>query len=345
VTAPTVAVVGATGAVGREMLATLERRSFPVGSLRLIASERSAGSIVATPWGEIAVEDLSTADPTGIDIALFSAGGARSTLHAPRFAAAGAVVVDNSSAWRMDPKVPLVVVGVNHHAAATHSGIIANPNCTTMVMLMALAPLHRAVRLRELVASSYQAVSGSGHKGVATLVDEVDHFAADLDALRTGEWTEPAPGFYSRPIGWNVIPFAGSAADGGYTDEELKLVNETRKILDAPEVLVDPTCVRVPVVAGHGVAATAWFRRDLAVEEAADLIGSSPGVELWTDKVPTPLDAAGRDEVLVGRLRATIGRPGGIALWAVGDNLRKGAALNAVQIAELLVGRPPRANR
>lgn len=336
-TGPSVAVVGATGVVGREMIATLERRSFPVGSLRLMASERSAGSAVVTQWGDVVVENLSTADPAGIDVALFSAGGVRSKEHAPRFAEAGAVVVDNSSAWRMDPNVPLVVVGVNDAAARGHHGIISNPNCTTMVMLMAVAPLHRAAGLRELVATSYQAVSGSGHRGVATLLDEAAHFAGDPEALRTGTWTEPPPGFYVRPIGWNVIPFAGSASEAGYTDEEWKLVNETRKILDAPEALVEPTCVRVPVVAGHGIAATAWFGRALGVEEATDLIGAAPGIELWTDKVPTPLDAAGRDDVLAGRIRATVGRPGGISLWAVGDNLRKGAALNAVQIAELLV--------
>ena len=334
---PTVAVVGATGAVGREMLATLERREFPVGALRLMASERSAGSVVTTPWGDVTVEPLAVADPTGVDIALFSAGGARSLEHAGRFAEAGAVVVDNSSAWRMDPTVPLVVVGVNDDAAAGHSGIIANPNCTTMVMLMALAPLHRAWGLRDLVASSYQAVSGSGHKGVATLVDEVAHFSGDVDALRTGDWKEPAPGFYARPIGWNVIPFAGGPADGGYTDEELKLVHETRKILDAPDVRVEATCVRVPVVAGHGIAATAWFDWEVSVADATELIAAGPGVEVWSDKVPTPLDAAGRDEALVGRIRPTVGRTGGISLWVVGDNLRKGAALNAVQIAELVV--------
>ncbi|HSM02398.1 MAG TPA: aspartate-semialdehyde dehydrogenase [Acidimicrobiia bacterium] len=332
----TVAVVGATGAVGREMLQTLERRQFPIGALRLMASERSAGQTVSTKWGEIPIEPLSVADPTGIDIALFSAGGARSLDHAGRFVEAGAVVVDNSSAWRMDPTVPLVVVGVNDATAAKHSGIIANPNCTTMVMLMALAPLHRAFGLKELVVSSYQAVSGSGHKGVAALVDEVEHFERDVEALRTGSWKEPAPGFYTRPIGWNVIPFAGSAAGGGYTDEELKLVNETRKILDAPEVRVEATCVRVPVVTGHGVAVTAWFGRHVPITEVADLIASGPGVEVWPDKVPTPLDAAGRDEALVGRIRPTLGRSGGVALWVVGDNLRKGAALNAVQIAELI---------
>ncbi len=335
-----VAVVGATGAVGREMIATLERRAFPVGTLRLMASERSAGSTVATAWGDVVVEDLATADPRGIEVALFSAGGARSKDHAPRFAGAGAVVVDNSSAWRKDPEVPLVVVGVNDAAAQHHHGIIANPNCTTMVMLMAVGPLHRAAGLRDLVATSYQAVSGSGHKGVATLVDEAAHFSADPDLLRTGAWTEPPPGFYPRPIGWNVIPFAGSAGDGGYTDEEWKLVDETRKILDAPDVQVEPTCVRVPVVAGHGIAATAWFDRDLGPDEAAHLIAAAPGVEVWTDKVPTPLDAAGRDDVLAGRIRATVGRRGGISLWVVGDNLRKGAALNAVQIAELVLEEP-----
>jgi aspartate-semialdehyde dehydrogenase len=319
------------------MLAALERREFPIGTLRLMASERSAGSTVATRWGDVTVETLSVADPTGIDIALFSAGGPRSLEHAGRFAEAGTVVVDNSSAWRMEPTVPLVVVGVNDEAAAGHSGIISNPNCTTMVMLMALAPLHRAFGLKNLVASSYQAVSGSGHKGVTTLVDEVAHFAGDVDALRTGEWREPAPGFYARPIGWNVIPFAGGAADGGYTDEELKLVRETRKILGVPDVRVEATCVRVPVVTGHGVAVTAWFEREVPIAEATDLIAAGPGVEVWTDKVPTPLDAAGRDEVLVGRIRTTLGLPGGVSLWVVGDNLRKGAALNAVQIAELLL--------
>ncbi len=333
-----IAIVGATGAVGREMLATLERRDFPVGELRLLASSRSAGSVVATRWGEVTVEDLTTAVPDGLELALFSAGGDRSREHAPRFAAAGAVVVDNSSAFRMEPEVPLVVAGVNDAAIRKHRGIIANPNCTTMVLLMGLAPLHRAAGLGELVATSYQSVSGSGHKGIATLEAESAHFAADLDALRTGEWTEPPPGFYVRPIGFNVIPFAGSAVADGYTDEEMKLVNETRKILDAPAVRVEPTCVRVPVMVSHGVAATAWFERPMDVAEACTLIAAAPGVELWQDKIPTPLDAAGRDEVLVGRVRATLGRPGGISLWTVGDNLRKGAALNAVQIAEMVAG-------
>jgi aspartate-semialdehyde dehydrogenase len=332
------AIVGATGAVGREMLATLERRDFPVGDLRLFASSRSAGTVVPTRWGEVKIEDLGDADASGIEVALFSAGGDRSREHSPRFVAGGSVVVDNSSAFRMDPTVPLVVAGVNDAAAQLHQGIIANPNCTTMVLMMGLAPLHRAATLTDLIATSYQSVSGSGHKGIATLEAESEHFSADYDALRTGTWTQPPPGYYLRPIGFNVIPFAGGAVADGYTDEEMKLVNETRKILDAPGVRVEPTCVRVPVMVSHGVAATAWFERAVGVDEACALIGAGPGVELWQDKIPTPLDAAGRDEVLVGRVRGTVGRPGGISLWTVGDNLRKGAALNAVQIAELVVG-------
>lgn len=332
-----VAVVGATGAVGEEMIATLERRDFPVSSLRLMASSRSAGRTIVTKWGELIVEDLDTADPSDLDIALFSAGGARSKEHAPRFAEAGSTVVDNSSAWRMDPAVPLVVAGVNDDAAANHRGIIANPNCTTMVLLMALGPLHTAAGVTEMVATSYQSVSGSGRASMSALIGQVDHFAKDPDSLKTGSWKEPGEGVYARPIGWNVLPYAGDETDLGYTDEEWKLVHETRKILDAPEVMVEPTCVRVPVMVGHGIAATAWFQRPLGADEASSLIADAPGVELWIDKVPTPLDSAGRDEVLAGRIRATVGREGGISLWAVGDNLRKGAALNAVQIAELLV--------
>ena len=332
-----VAVVGATGAVGREMIATLERRSFPVGDLRLMASARSAGTRLATPWGEVVVEDLAAADPAGIEVALFSAGGSRAKEHAPRFAAAGAVVVDNSSAWRMDPQVPLVVAGVNDDAVRGHRGIIANPNCTTMVLLMAVAPLHRAAGLESMVVSSYQAVSGTGQKGMATLISEVEHFSRDYGALQHGGWADPGGAVYARPIGFNVLPFAGSAAEGGYTDEEWKLVNETRKILDAPAVAVEPTCVRVPVMVGHGLAASCWFSRPMGAEEAEALIEMAPGVQLWRDRVPTPLDCAGQDDVLAGRVRETVGRPGGISLWAVGDNLLKGAALNAVQIAEMVI--------
>jgi aspartate-semialdehyde dehydrogenase len=246
------------------------------------------------------------------------------------------VVVDNSSAFRMDPDVPLVVVGVNDHAAADHRGIVANPNCTTMVLLMALAPLHRAAGLNRLVATSYQSVSGTGLAAVDELAQQVQHFAARPDALLHGGWDDPGARVYPRPIGWNVLPLAGSFSDQGHTDEEWKLVNETRKILESPDVSVESMCVRVPVVVGHGIAAFAWFDRDLTPDEAADLIAAGPGVQVWQDVVPTPLDSAGIDDVLVGRIRPTLGRPGGIALWAVGDNLRKGAALNAVQIAELI---------
>jgi len=332
-----VAIVGATGAVGLTMRSVLEESDFPLGSLRLLASERSAGTVVDTSWGEVEVEDLATADPTGIDIALFSAGGDRSRAHAPRFAQAGAVVIDNSSAFRMDPTVPLVVAGVNDAEAKRHQGIIANPNCTTMTLMMAAGPLHRAAGLRSMIATSYQSVSGSGHQGVVELIEQTDRLRPDLDSLMTGGWVDPLPSLYARPIGFNVLPFAGSETEQGYTDEEWKLVNESRKILDIPDLLVEPTCVRVPVLVGHGVAATLRFERPLGADEARAILASATGVQVWQDRVPTPLDSAGIDDVLVGRIRPTIGEPGGINLWVVGDNLRKGAALNAVQIAELLV--------
>ncbi len=330
------AVVGATGAVGRTMRAILESRSFPLGSLRLLASARSAGLVVDTRWGEVEVEDLSSADPGGIDIALFSAGGDRSRGHAPTFAEAGAVVIDNSSAFRMDPSVPLIVAGVNDAAVGSHRGIIANPNCTTMALMMAAGPLHRAAGLRTMVATSYQSVSGSGQQGVVELIEQTDLLRPDLESMMTGGWEDPSPTLYARPIGFNVLPYAGSETEQGYTDEEWKLVNESRKILDLPDLLVEPTCVRVPTLVGHGVAASLRFERPIDPDEAVEILGSAPGVQVWTDKVPTPLDSAGIDDVLVGRVRPTLGQPGGINLWVVGDNLRKGAALNAVQIAELL---------
>ena len=333
----TVAVVGATGAVGRVMRNILSERSFPIGTLRLMASERSAGTVLSTDFGVVEVEDLATADPSGIDIALFSAGGARSRQYAPAFAAAGAVVIDNSSAFRMDSNVPLVVADVNNDAAFTHQGIIANPNCTTMVLMMAAAPLHRAAGLHGLVATSYQSVSGTGVNAINELQDQVEWFARTPGALMDGGWEEPNLSAYPRPIGWNVLPFAGSEVEDGYTDEEMKLQNETRKILEVPDLLVEPTCVRVPTVVGHGISASMWFRDPVSPEEAARLINESPGVQVWADRPATPLDSAGIDDVLVSRIRRTLGEVGGISLWAVGDNLRKGAALNAVQIAELLV--------
>jgi aspartate-semialdehyde dehydrogenase len=321
------------------MLAILAERDFPVSELRLMASERSAGSVVETPWGELGVEDLEGADPSGIDIALFSAGGDRSRQHVPRFAAAGATVIDNSSAFRMDSEVPLVVAQVNDGALDDHRGIIANPNCTTMTLMMAAGPLHHAAGIERMVVSSYQATGGSGQRGMSVLAEEVESLGSDVDALVTGGWIDPGNDLYARPIGFNVLPLAGSLTDQGYTDEEWKLVNETRKILDSPAMSIEPTCVRVPTMVGHGVAATMFFDRPMPLDEATALLATAAGTQLWSDdKVPTPLDSAGIDDVLIGRVRETIGEPGGINLWVVGDNLRKGAALNAVQLAELVVG-------
>ena len=258
------------------MLEILENRSFPIDELRLMASSRSAGREVETPWGSVTVEDLEQADPAGIDIALFSAGGDRSRSFAPRFAEAGAVVVDNSSAFRMHDDVPLVVVDVNNDAAAEHRGIIANPNCTTMNLMMAAGPLHQAFGLRSMVASSYQAVSGSGQQGVAELLRQNQALGEDPDALRAGTWSDPGSEVYERPIGWNVLPFAGSEKEQGYTDEELKLVVESRKILDVPDLAVEPTCVRVPVIAGHGIAVTMRFAGNVEVDAAAEVLKNAP---------------------------------------------------------------------
>jgi aspartate-semialdehyde dehydrogenase len=339
-TEPSVAVVGATGAVGRTIQAILAERDFPVSHLRLLASERSAGTVVDTPWGSVTVEDLAGADPAGIDIAIFSAGGGRSREYAPRFVAAGATVIDNSSAFRMDDDVPLVVAQVNDEAIESHHGIIANPNCTTMALMMAAGPLHRAAGIDRMVAMSYQATSGSGQQGMDTLQRQIDALGTDRDALQHGGWADPGGDLYQRPIGYNVLPMAGAITDAGHTDEEWKLVNETRKILEAPGIRVEPTCGRVPTMVGHGIAATMFFDRPMTRDEAVEVLTDAPGAQVWSDDhVPTPLDSAGVDDVLIGRIRETIGDPGGISLWAVGDNLRKGAALNTVQLAELLLDR------
>ena len=330
------AIVGATGAVGRTALGILAQRDFPIGRLRLAASARSAGQKLETAWGRVEVEDLAEFDPRGVDVAIFSAGASRSLGHAPRFAEAGTVVVDNSSAFRMDPKAPLVVADVNDHALGSHQGIVANPNCTTMVLMMAVAPLHRAAGLHSMVATSYQSVSGSGQRGMTELSRQTAHFEADPAGLASGGWTDPGGQVYTRPIGFNVLPLAGSETERRYTDEEWKLVRESRKILELPTLAVEPTCVRVPVMVGHGLAASLWFDRPLGRAEALEILSASPGVEVWDDIPPTPLDSAGHDPTLVGRVRETVGTPGGINLWAVGDNLRKGAALNAVQLVERL---------
>lgn len=335
---PRIAIVGATGAVGQTMISILEERRFPLADLRLMASSRSAGRIVETRWGSVKVEDLASADPAGVDIALFSAGGTRSLKFAPRFVAEGAVVIDNSSAFRMDDAVPLVVAQVNDEAIRSHEGIVANPNCTTMVAMMAAGPLHYAAGLRTMIATSYQSVSGSGQKGMDQLASEIDHFGKDTKSLVSGRWQEPPGDLYARPIAYNVLPLAGSITDAGYTDEEWKLVHETRKILDRDTIAVEPTCVRVPVMVGHGIAASLWFDRPVDLDEAVAILGTAPGTELWDDvRVPTPIDTAGKDDILIGRLRETVGHKGGLSLFAVGDNLRKGAALNAVQLAELLL--------
>ncbi len=330
-------IVGATGAVGTTMLSILEERDFPVSDLRLMASSRSAGRVVQTKWGDVTVEDLATADPAGIEVALFSAGGGRSAEFAPKFAAAGAVVVDNSSAFRQDDNVPLVVAQVNDHVVKDHQGIVANPNCTTMVVMMAVGPLHRAAGLRAMTATSYQSVSGSGQTGMDVLTHELDVLGKDRELLAQGGWSDPNSDLYSRPIGFNVLAHAGGFTEQGYTDEEWKLVNETRKILEAPEIKVEPFCVRVPVMVGHGIAATMFFDRPVSLAEANGILADAPGAQLWDDsKVPTPLDSAGIDDVLIGRVRPTVGEEGGISLWTVGDDRRKGAALNAGQIAALI---------
>ncbi|HJX44126.1 MAG TPA: aspartate-semialdehyde dehydrogenase [Geodermatophilus sp.] len=339
-----VGIVGATGQVGAVMRQVLAERRFPLAELRFFASARSAGSTL--PWGagEITVEDAATADPTGLDVALFSAGAATSRVQAPRFAAAGVTVVDNSSAFRRDADVPLVVAEVNPHALDdVPRGIIANPNCTTMAAMPVLKPLHDEAQLVRIVASTYQAVSGSGVAGVEEL-DEQIRAAGDKAATLTHDGSAvafPEPRKYVRPIAFNVLPMAGSVVDDGTfeTDEEQKLRNESRKILGIPDLRVSGTCVRVPVFTGHSLSLNVEFARPLTVERATELLGGAPGVQL-TD-VPTPLQAAGADPSFVGRIRQDQGVDGdrGLVLFVSNDNLRKGAALNTVQIAELLLAR------
>jgi aspartate-semialdehyde dehydrogenase len=336
-----VGVVGATGQVGAVMRQILAERSFPISELRFFASARSAGSTL--PWadGEIEVEDAATADPGGLDIALFSAGAGTSRVQAPRFAEAGVVVIDNSSAFRRDPDVPLIVAEVNPRAVAEmRKGIIANPNCTTMAAMPVLAPLHAEAQLTRMVASTYQAVSGSGLAGVEELDTQVKAVVDKAAALTHdgSAVTFPEPVKYVRPIAFNVLPMAGSLVDDGTfeTDEEQKLRNESRKILGIPDLLVSGTCVRVPVFTGHSLSLNVEFARPLPVERATELLRDAPGVEL--SAVPNPLQAAGQDPSYVGRIRQDPGVPDGrgLALFVSNDNLRKGAALNTVQIAELI---------
>ena len=338
-----VAVVGATGQVGTVMRELLVERRFPVASIRFFASSRSAGKRLRWRDQEIEIEDAATADPAGVDIALFSIGGSASKVIAPRFAEAGAIVIDNSSAWRMDPDVPLVVSEVNgDKARSAPKRIVANPNCTTMAAMPVLKPLHDEAQLVRLVVSTYQAVSGTGPPGVDALDKELRE---GVDRARElvhngGAIDFPPSECYVRPIAFNVLPMAGSLLDdgSGETNEERKLRDETRKILDIPGLPVSGTCVRVPVFTGHSLSLNAEFARPLSVARATDVLANAPGVEL--SDVPTPLQAAGRDPSYVGRIRVDEGVPDGrgLALFVSNDNLRKGAALNTVQIAELVAG-------
>ena len=334
-----IGIVGATGQVGGVMRALLAEREFPVDELRLFASARSAGRTL--PWRdeEIVVENADTAEYRGLDIVLFSAGKGASRELAPRVAAAGAVVIDNSSAWRMDPEVPLVVAEVNPGALAERpKGIVANPNCTTMAAMPVLRPLHERAGLLAFVAATYQAVSGSGGAGVAELDEQVRKTVESANALAfAGDAVAfPAPSLYARPIAFNVLPLAGSLVDDGLgeTDEEQKLRNESRKILGIPDLKVSGTCVRVPVFTGHSIQINARFARPITPDEAHAALAEAPGV-VFSD-IPTPLQAAGQDPVYVGRIRADETAEHGLALFCSNDNLRKGAALNAVQIAELV---------
>lgn len=335
---PNIGIVGATGLVGSMMLSILAERNLPVNRLRLFASTRSAGQRLSFKGREIVVEDASAADFAGLDIVFFSAGGATSKTLAPKVAAAGAIVIDNSSAWRSDPDVPLVVAEVNPEALSSiPKGIIANPNCTTMAAMPVLKPLHDAAGLKRLVASTYQAVSGGGLEGIEVLRDQIlaggegiaalakDGQALDLGPLR--KWV--------APIAYNVVPLNYVLGEDGYTEEELKLRDESRKILGIAGLKVAATCVRVPVFTGHALSINAEFEHPISPEAALDLLRDAPGVEIA--EAPNPLAVTGRDPVQVGRVRVDPSADNGLVLFVAGDNLRKGAALNAVQIAEVLL--------
>jgi len=342
-----IGVVGATGQVGAVVRRLLEERDFPVAEIRYFASSRSAGTTLPWKGQDIVVEDAETADPTGLDVAIFSAGATMSKVQAPRFAAAGVLVVDNSSAWRMDPDVPLIVSEVNPHALdEVRKGIIANPNCTTMAAMPVLKVLDAEAGLERLIVSTYQAVSGAGLAGGEELLEQAEAAVAGdaIGLVHDGHAvTLPAPHKFPKNIAFNVIPLAGSIVDDGLgeTDEEKKLRNESRKILELPDLRVSGTCVRVPVFTGHSLSINAEFASDITPERAYELLTDAAGVSLMD--VPTPLDAAGSDPSFVGRIRQDEGAPGkrGLALFISNDNLRKGAALNAVQIAELIAAKQP----
>ncbi len=337
-----VGIVGATGQVGRVVQSILAEREYPVDELRLFASARSAGRTTDYQGTSITIEDAASADYSGLDIVIFSAGGGTSLELAPKVAASGAVVIDNSSAWRMDPDVPLVVADVNDRDVADRpKGIIANPNCTTMAAMPVLRPLHEAAGLRTLVVSTYQAVSGAGLAGVEELAQQVEKAGDARGLTYDGAGLDVGdPAAFVEPIAYNALPWAGALVDDGRfeTNEEQKLRDESRKILHIPDLRVSGTCVRVPVFTGHSLSINAGFERPLSVEEASALLAAAPGVEL--DDIPTPLKAAGIDPSIVGRLRIDETVENGLAMFVSGDNLRKGAALNTVQIAEIVASEP-----
>lgn len=332
-----VAVVGATGAAGQMTLRILEERKFPVSELRVYASERSVGKTVGFGGEALRVEKATAASFRGVEIAFFSAGSAQSRELAPQAVAAGAMVVDKSSAFRMDPTVPLVVPEINAHAAKRHQGIVASPNCTTVVTVMPLAPLLRSCGIRRVVATSYQAVSGAGVNGVEDLRQQTLAWARG-EAL--------VPRYFPHQIAFNVIPHIDRFGDGGYTGEEWKLVLEARKILEVPDLRISPTTVRVPVFTAHSVAVNVETESKVTVAGARDLFERFPGLQVWDDPAqglyPMPLTVEGQDDCVVGRIREDLSTDRGLNFWVVGDQLRKGAATNAVQIAELLVGAAPR---
>ena len=329
-----VAIAGATGAVGEEILKCLEERDFPLSRLTLLASARSAGRKVRFKGSKIEIQELGHDSFQGVDIALFSAGGGLSLEYGPSAASAGAVVIDNSSAFRMDPEVPLVLPEINPEAARTPAkGIIANPNCTTIISLMGLYPLHKKFGLKSIIASSYQAVSGSGQAGITELRDQVA-------ALLEGPQAQLEKKVYPHQIAFNVIPHVDQFQENGYTGEELKMLNESRKILGLPDLRVTCTCVRVPVYRSHSVSVTAQFEKQVSVADARAAYHGYPGIRLVDDPgnalYPTPIDTTEKDDCLVGRIRKDMVLDNALALWVVGDQVKKGAALNAVQIAELL---------
>lgn len=329
---PHVAIVGASGAVGVEMIRTLERRNFPVGSLRLLASKRSAGKSLNFRGETLTIEELTPSSFEGVDIALFSAGGGISKEWAPEAVKAGAVVVDNSSAFRLDASVPLVVPEINAQDALSHQGIIANPNCTTAITLMALYPLHQAFGVERVFASTYQAVSGTGAQAIVELENQVRQLSQGEDV---------SPEVYPHQIAFNVLPHVDSFLAEGYTKEEMKLENEGRKIMHHPSFRASVTCVRVPVYRAHSIAISAEFQQPVDLQRAQDILSRAPGLDVVDDpqqnQYPLPLLASGKDHCQVGRLRVDCALDNGLCFWVAGDQLLKGAALNAVQIAELLV--------